>query len=79
MHAVKYEVRLAGSKEAVAASPEEGAVVAVGSGAPLRGFQTALKSMKEGERASLKLKPECACVPHALGVTSCHLETPSIA
>lgn len=57
--AVKYEVRLAGGKDALAASPAEGAVVAVGSGQPLKAFQVALKSMKEGERATLQIKPEC--------------------
>ena len=41
------------------ASPEEGAVVQVGSGQPLKAFPVALKSMKQGEKASLKIKPEC--------------------
>ena len=35
-------------------------MVAVGSGQPLRAFQAALKSMKEGEKATLQIKPECA-------------------
>ena len=57
--AVKYAVRAAGSGTAVVASPEEGAVLHVGSGQPVKAFQVALKSMKQGEKASLKIKPEC--------------------
>lgn len=63
--AVNYAVRAAGSSTAVVASPEEGAVVRVGSGQPVKAFQVALKSMKQGEKASLKIKPECklSCLP----------------
>ena len=56
---MKYTVRAVGSSTAVVASPEEGAVVQVGSGQPLKAFPIALKSMKQGEKASLKIKPEC--------------------
>ena len=57
--AVKYAVRAAGTSAAVAASPEEGTVVHVGSGQPIKAFQVALKTMKQGEKASLKIKPAC--------------------
>ena len=50
---------MAGSEEAVASSTAEGAVVAVGSGQPVKAFQVALKTMKEGEKTKLKIKPEC--------------------
>ncbi len=56
---MKYVVRAAGSSTAAMASPEEGAVVQVGSGQPLKAFPIALKSMKQGEKAFLKIKPEC--------------------
>ena len=34
-------------------------MVQMGSGQPVKAFQVALKSMKQGEKASLKIKPEC--------------------
>ena len=52
-------MRVAGSEEAVASSAAEGSVVAVGSGEPMKAFQVALKTMKEGEKTKLKIKPEC--------------------
>lgn len=66
--AVKYSVRAEGGSKAILSSSEEGSVVLVGSGQPIRAFQFALKTMKQGEKASLKIKPECEqsspCTPH---------------
>lgn len=38
-------------------------MVLVGSRQPIKAFQVALKSMKQGEKVSLKIKPECK--PHS--------------
>ena len=57
-------MRVAGSEEAVASSAAEGSVVAVGSGQPLKAFQVALKTMKEGEKTKLKIKPACELFLH---------------
>ena len=59
MSAVEYAIRVAGSSQTIAESPLGGAVVLVGSGQPIKAFQVALKSMKQGEKVSLKIKPEC--------------------
>jgi FKBP-type peptidyl-prolyl cis-trans isomerase len=59
--AVRYSIRLAGSSGAVvASSSSDGDVVDVGSGKPLKAFQVALKTMKEGEKAALHINPQCA-------------------
>lgn len=63
--AVKYSVRVAGSNAPVASSSDHGDVVAVGSGQPLKAFQVALKTMKEGEKALLHIKPECMLLAQA--------------
>ena len=59
MGAVRYSVRAEGSSEALLSSEEGGSVVLVGSGQPMKAFTAALKTMKQGERASLKIRPEC--------------------
>lgn len=59
MSAVEYAIRVAGSSQTIAETPLGGAVVLVGSGQPIKAFQVALKSMKQGEKVSLKVKPEC--------------------
>ena len=59
MGAVRYSVRAEGSSEALLSSEEGGSVVLVGSGQPVKAFAAALKTMKQGEKASLKIKPEC--------------------
>ena len=60
---MRYSVRAEGSSEALLSSEEGGSVVLVGSGQPMKAFTAALKTMKQGERASLKIKPECEA-PH---------------
>lgn len=83
--AVKYEVRVAGSGDVVASSTAEGDVVEVASGKPLKAFGVALKTMQQGEKATLKIKPECE--PHTsslpfhslqLSLDSWHARHPSI-
>ena len=64
MSAVEYAIRVAGSSQTIAESPLGGAVVLVGSRQPIKAFQVALKSMKQGEKVSLKIKPECK--PHSI-------------
>ena len=68
-------MRVAGSSTAAMASPEEGAVVLVGSGQPVKAFQIALKTMKQGEKASLKIKPECKPLPLLMLLSECPLPT----
>lgn len=61
-----YSVRLKGADgEPLAASPAgEPQAFDLSKGAPLgiKGLLVAVKTMKKGERASLKLKPECECI-----------------
>ncbi|CAL8470896.1 g10438 [Coccomyxa elongata] len=55
---VRYTVRAGGSNGAsVASSSADGDVVSVGS-CQLKAFQVALKTMKEGEKVTLHIKPE---------------------
>ena len=61
---MRYSVRAEGSSEALLSSEEGGSVVLVGSGQPMKAFTAALKTMKQGERASLKIKPECEASHH---------------
>ena len=85
---MRYSVRAEGSSEALLSSEEGGSVVLVGSGQPMKAFTAALKTMKQGERASLKIKPECeashpgslladfcdhAALPPGRGASSCAL------
>lgn len=61
---MRYSVRLASDGTSpIASSSPDGDVVAVGSGKPMRAFQVALKTMKEGEKVTMKIKPECEHQP----------------
>ena len=58
---VKYKVRLAGSETVIAESPEGGVEFVLAKPGPeiIRGIPLSVKSMKKGEVALVKLKPEC--------------------
>lgn len=58
---VQYKVRVAGSAEVVAESPEGGVEFTLSAPLPEvpRGVAVALRTMKKGEKALLKIKPEC--------------------
>ena len=57
--AVRYSVRPKGSNgEPLASSSADGDVMDLDNCKP-RAFQIALKTMKEGEKATLLIKPEC--------------------
>lgn len=59
--AVKYKVRLAGSETVIAESAEGGAEFVLAKPGPevVRGIPLTVRSMKKGETAMVKLKPEC--------------------
>lgn len=63
-----------GSDDVVASSPIDGpAAFDLSAGAPLglKGLAEALKTMKKGEKAHLKLKPECECLCYLVQVPPC--------
>ncbi len=58
---MKYRIRVKGSDEVVAESPEAGEeFVFEEGGGPIKAIGVALKDMKRGETASLIVAPECA-------------------
>ncbi len=64
-------MRVGGSAGAsVAASSADGDVVSVGS-CQLKAFQVALKTMKEGEKVTLHIKPECTGPPFCFALYLC--------
>ena len=67
-HNTPSPTQVKGSDKVVASSPEgEPAVFDLSEGAPLglKGLEVALKTMKKGEKAVIKLKPECERRPGA--------------
>jgi len=55
---VRYSVKAVSSTH-VLSSPEEGTVVQVDGEQLVKAFGVALKTMKQGEKVSLNIKPEC--------------------
>ena len=81
LYAVTYKVRLAGSAEVVAESPEGGLELTLSAPRPEvpRGINIALRTMKRGEKALLKLKPECElCGGGLVGLYPCPRSGPCL-